>query len=427
MKFPYVKLLYGGFAVLAVLALLFTLSLFNYKSSFFIQSDGFSERLIIQSLERYVAVGDTDVGGFMIAFEEAVHIAAVQAILGPEVERKVYPYISNFNGQYAAATALVDLFGLKAAQAYYAMRALAALSMIGTLALVAMVVRRDFGATVAVVVLLPFVLSGLFLFRSMSAYWMLFLNFLPMAVVMTLYPYARAKRHFFLLLVLVLLIVFVKSLVGYEYLSCVTLSAMAPLLYYELGGTEYKAAKRSIIVSRLLALGAVCVIGFLLAIGLHVIKLAAYFGSLADGLASIKMIASYTALQDESGIRGGAPTLTEALIAWLKTFLIYNAHITVMFFVVAVWIALSAAVAPQHGTLRTSLRRYFSSPLFYTTLFSIAATLSWSFVMVKHGVVHPHINWVQNYMCAYVYLVISLVHLAKTVSQSSPQGTSVRA
>lgn len=371
--------------------------------------DGFSERLIRNSLTRFAEVGDADLGRFMVAFEEAVHIAAVKAIDGPDIERDVYPYISNYSAQYELGRLLVTGVGLSGKLAFFAVKAVALGGMVATVLMIVFATRRDFGTPHAIAVLTVFTLSALLGFRALSAYWLIFLSFLPFAVSVLLYPHMRQGGRFVIFSGLILGVIFLKSLTGYEYLSCIALSAVAPVLYHELQSGAPRRDRVLAILFRFTVLGAAVVLGFLLAVGMHIDKMSDLFGSFERAAEAVRLIAAYSAITSESGIRGGAPDLEAVLTAWSHTFLTYNFHINLL---LGGLLLFCLAGALFGATLRQRWALYLRSPLFVVTLFSLIATLSWSFLMVKHSVVHAHINWVQNYMCLYVFLVISLVELA---------------
>lgn len=401
-----------GAAIPALMFAVFAL-LVTTNPSLFIRGDGFSERLIADSLQRYSQVGDDDVGAFMVAFSEW-HIAYVQQILDQHDVRGAYPYISNYGGQYAIGRFLIDTFGFSGSFAHKLIRVFAILGMALVLSLIFIAIWRDFGVPHAVAVLGAFLLSGLFLVRSASAYWLIFLNFLPFAATLFLYPYARRVWDFALLLALVLIFVLVKSLTGYEYLSSITISAMVPVLYHELkeSGDTKKALAN--IVLRVFAIGAACVIGFGLALTLHIYKMSEFFGGLNDGLRAIRLIVSYSALEDESGIGGSAPGVMDVVNQWLMTFLAYNFHINIILLTTIYWIALMAIVGVRKQHIHKRLRNYFGSALFGATVFAFVATVSWSVLMIRHSFFHAHINWLQNYLCAYIFLIISLVEVGWT-------------
>ena len=151
-------------------------------SSFISRRDWFSEQLVVGSLERYLLQGDADLGGFMLAFEDSIHIATVRLIDGPGVIREVYPYVSNFGLQYDLIKLIAHVFSLPAPEAWRVMVALNVCAMGLVVMLICCGIRREFSSIHALVVLALFCLSPLLLERTAATYWMLWMMFLPFAV-----------------------------------------------------------------------------------------------------------------------------------------------------------------------------------------------------------------------------------------------------
>lgn len=373
--------------------------------------DAFSERLIRDSLLRLSEQGDSDVGQFMVAFEEAVHIAAVRNILGPEDVRDVYPYISNYNGQYETGRLLVEVFGFSGADAYRALKVLSILATAGVVALIVAAVLRDFGKVHALAVLIPFVFSVMFLNRAHSAYWQIYLSLLPFAVVMFVYPLARNGGRFALLSAIIGVLVLLKSLTGYEYLTSITLACMVPIFYHEINLHGYTRAGWLRVLKRCFIIGLACVVGFALALLLHLNKLTGYFGSFEQALSALRLISEYSMLESESGIRGGAPTPGSFVWAMFDTFLLRNFVVNMSLTYLLILILVFLLLDRSEVDLQARAKDYFRSALFVATLLSLLASISWSIVMVKHAVAHPHINWVQTYLSFYVFLSLSVAQV----------------
>lgn len=381
-------------------------SVLGTRGYYLIRDDIFSEQLIVDSLKRYAEMGDADLGGFMVAFEKNVHIAAVEYLDGPGVSREVYPYISNFNGQYLFVKPLIGMLGLTAEAAYGLARFLALGAMTATVCLIGLAVRRQFGGPQAVAVLATFCLSGLLLMRSGSVYWLLFLTFLPFAASLALYPGWRSGGRFWAFLGVIGGLVFLKSLTGYEYLSNIAMSAAAPVLYHELRLAGVTGRGLRIAALRVIAVGVACVAGFGLAVALHILKIAAFYGDIEQGLRGIRLIASYSTLGEESGIRGDVPVAENFGPMLVKNFLVNNFHINLAF-LTGLLVCVGALFAGG-GQIRERLVAYLRSPLCITTTFALVASLSWSVLAVKHSVGHPYGGWTQQYLALYVFLAISL-------------------
>ncbi len=366
------------------------------------QADIFSERLLRESLDYYQATGASGLGGFMRAFDENVHIAAVRAIDGPGVVREAYPYISNFNLQFAIPNFLIDAFGASAGQAYTAAQFLSIVGMAFAVSVIFIAVRRDFGLPHAAAVQAVFCLSPLLAIRAAEAYWMIFLSFLPFAASLYIYPTCSTRLRFIGMLITISFLIFAKSLTGYEYLSSITMAAVTPVLLHELK-SPWDAKCRKRIFYRSLAIFIACLMGFGAAASFHVIKMSIFFGNLESGIQGlIQPIVYSSLLASEIGIRAAPTDLLSIAKSLLFTFGLYNFHINVLFVVGAVWLAATGGIA------RSSARR-ISLALRTTLVFSGLSSVSWSILMINHATIHPHINWVQMYITFYVVGAITIV------------------
>lgn len=396
-----------------------------------IGKDAFSERLTSESLVRYADVGDADIGGFMLAFQKEVHIAAVKVIDGPEVTREFYPYISNFNFQYTVGRTLIDLFGFSGETAQTVLSTLAFLGLAGTISALVVWTRNNLGAHHALAVFAIMGFSALLLLRGTSTYWLIFLSFLPFLASLLLYRSGPGTAPFARLLLIVFVLILIKSLTGYEYLSNVALAAAVPVLYYEIRDNGYAGSTLWRIFVRAAVIGAVCVLGFACALLLHYFKLSAFFGSSEKGLEAIQLIASYSTVGSDTGIRGGPADqdkkLSEFIWMLLRTFYWRNWYISyALVAVLAVLVLRTLAPGGWGRQQRANIVHYLRGPLFPATLLALLTTVSWTLLAGRHAQVHPHINWIQSYIVFLPFLAMSLAELfapAQTVLRRRASNT----
>ncbi|GEM_PF-3587600 len=413
------------FIILAITLILCAIVSF-VKFNLIISHDNFSDRLLKESLTRYEKMGDADIGGFMVAFEEKVHIAAVKNVLGDmAAPRAAYPYVSNFNGQYDVAKSFIDLFGLSAANAALAFSVLSVIGLIVVTYIIYYAVSRDFGKRAGTYVLLLFVLSPALWLRSFSTYWVIFLSLLPFALSLLFYPQNRTGFRFALLLAGIFVAIFVKSLTGYEYLTCITLSAMVPVFYYEIQQGGYKSAPIIKFITRSFLIGVAAIMGFALAVYFHLDKMAHYFGSFDKAINAIELIASYSSFKDNA-IREGSPDTLSFIATWVKTYLLYNFLITSAISAWAAYLLLKFFRSTDPDKIKPAILSYLRSPIFGATALSFLATISWTVLMVKHATVHSHINWIQAYMCMHIFVVINLANLEAHLFPSQNGQPTVR-
>lgn len=359
--------------------------------------DDFSIQLIRDSLLRYAQKGDADLGGFMLAFEEKVHIAAVKIIDGGDIGRTVYPYISNFNGQYDAVKLLT--FGQPGwgMFAYLAGSFVSCLLMGIVVAAIGLWASRELSLQAGLASMAVFAFSPALIERSLSPYWMMFLAFLPFVTCLYLYPTHNKGRRFLLLNILVGILVLLKCLTGYEYITATALMCAVPIIYNEFKGTSgpsYAAAKRATL--RSMIVGGSCVAGFTCAALLHIAKATLFFGSFSKGVDALLLPLLYSTADSESGIRGGVQiTASSITYAYISTFVVRNSLINA-----AVVLAMLGGVYQYRmraQPLPLPERRRLQA-LCVATLASVVATVSWELIVLKHTIVHSHLNWITMYL-----------------------------
>ena len=362
--------------------------------------DHFSEKLIFDSLKRYADIGDADLGGFMLAFEKNVHIAAVKIIDGPDIERDFYPYISNFSIQYDAFKLLT--FGSPACVgfAYWAAKVICATGMGLVVFGIAYWAAREFSVTAGLTGAAAFTLSPMLLERAISVYWVIFLFFLPALSTMYLYKRLRSARGFPFLLLIVGLLVLLKSLTGYEYLSAIVLSAAVPLVYYELKGAEGRISRAwRMIVGRVFLLGVASLIGFALAAALHCLKAASFFGSIEKGVNAFVLPLSYSTLESQTGIRGDFNLgLLPILKSYVLTFAFHNLFINLCVLGALCFGMARMYLTVPRGTFLWNLYRPSLVPIWGGLAVSVVSTVSWELLVLKHSIIHHHINWITMYL-----------------------------
>ena len=385
--------------------------------------DGFSNRLYADSAERFAQQGDKDIGGFMRAFQAEVHIAAVRYIDGPGVERTAYPYISHFNMQYALGKWLT--FGspsfARAGVVAFQLLCITAMSLV--VAGMALFARNWHGRGAGVAVFLAFALSPAMLARAASPYWVIALHFLPFVATLWLYPRMRSGRGLAALAGLLALLTCLKALTGYEYMSNIVLGPMLAVLYHELRAhPRFDVALLRVLVFRGAALGAGCVAGFGIAVGLHVWKAAMFFGSLRQGVEAFLLPLTYSVASSASGIRSEVAVAPLRLLRQTAvTFVTMNPIVSLPLYgglVLCLLLLLARS--------RWSVPRVWSSldgrqrALWVTLLASIPASLSWIILAQRHSAVHPHINWVLAYMYLNVFAAMALADMVARLRRRGP-------
>ena len=368
--------------------------------SVFSASDFSSEQLLYRSIDGYAANGDSATGGFMIAIEPTVHIAAVRSIDGPGIQRDVYPYISHFGLQYHLMKAL-SLGRAELVLFVYTVGCMFALIAMATVAaLIAAWARMTFSATHALAVLSVFLFSPMMWERAFSGYWLIFLSFLPFLVSLLFYRQGMRGGSFAKLCGAIACLVCLKALTGYEYLTTIALSAAVPVVFYEVRAAEGRLsdAWRVILINGTW-IGSACFAGFVLAAALHVWQAAELFGTWNKGLQAVFVPFGYSTFGDDTGIRSNANVDAVGLtIAWVKTLGIRNGIINAAV-CGALFLGIWRAIYFVRWQRRTPVPLGASNiALSWTILAAVAASGSWQIFALKHTLVHSHINWITMYI-----------------------------
>lgn len=374
-----------------------------------------AKELLSESVDRFAIDGDEEVGGFMTAWDER-QVRVVQHIEGSGVGRDRYPYISHFGLQYLLVKRLGS-WGVSA------LSLLSGLGMICVIAGLAAFSEREFGRLSGIAIVVAFSFSPLMVIHSLNPYWMIFLSFLPFMAVLILYPRARTTVQFAGICSLAGLLIFLKALTGYEYLSAIALGAALPVIYYEWStATRNDLALARRIVRRGFAIGVSSVLGFLLAASLHIAKAAAFFGSFSKGFAAFVTPINYSTYDSPAGLREDIVVdIPSVLGAAMDTFLKYNFPITMLLY--SLLFASTIVLINRSGR---SPRRWWSSAgrkyqaLFITWLFSIIGSVSWVFLAARHSIPHAFINWILAYMFMNVFAAL-LLGRNLALLQASPE------
>lgn len=164
------------------------------------------------------------------------------------------------------------------------------------LAMIALWFRKSFGNYVGYFIVIGLCMSPMIVGFSRNLYWALPLLFAPVVYILYFYRHKTSvsyKVKFFAGLALLLL---ARYLCGYEYASTITIMLMAVIGYFlYVNNEKLKTYAKVFFVT-----GAVSVISFALAMGIHVLSLNSYSGSTKNSIQIIKDRASErTASSDE--------------------------------------------------------------------------------------------------------------------------------
>ncbi len=267
---------------------------------------------------------------------------------------------------------------------------------------------------------------------SYSLYWVPFTIIIPALIPLCLGPWMHDKRKW-IVLSLVVIAMLVKCLCGYEYITTITLFACAGYVF-SLMRTGMKVR-----VSSLTLIFAACVVGFLLAIFIHVSQL--HHINESYGMSTIMNRA-----EAHTGTDGGGddPSLliahlatrpgNEALISILSTganqhkllfawtafkeyfhlpALVFSGYIIpfgwfILISFIASFICLTHFVRPLKNKFTTEVKLFS-----FGVLFIFAGVFSWQILAWHHMTLHYHLN---GQLFAYGIVPIAMVSIGAVIN-----------
>ncbi|MDH5766994.1 MAG: hypothetical protein OEZ38_13360 [Gammaproteobacteria bacterium] len=254
----------------------------------------------------------------------------------------------------------------------------------------------DIGPVACGLILISILFSRWQVYYAKSLYWMLPTMFLPMLTVFIACKRESLGGNFYLILtsIIVMLIIMLDALMGYEYISTIMLAAVTPLVYFMLRDNwNYRQTAQ-----RFITIGTFSLIGFLLAFLIHTLQLKLAYGSLSDAIDIIKeriLVRTYTNPEDYANtayyesqttsvfyvlyvylLKGGTFRLKVPFLLWILMLI----HITIR------WMRNDIVGNPQ--------KIHLIKTLVITTWFSLLAPLSWLVLAKSHSEIHIQVNYI---------------------------------
>lgn len=384
------------------------------------QPPAFADRLVSASAERFEAQGDADLAGFMrthppeeMGGEMMVAERAIRMIDGPGVERAAYPYASHFGLQYVMLREAVRL-GIPATVATAGFSVLCvALSaaMIGVIALwSARQGGEGGGETGGWCALALCALSPMFLERTASIYWVNWAAFAPLCAGILFAPHLNSRRTWAWFLATIFLLLFIKSLMGYEFLTNIVLASATPVVFRVLlEADRWSRAALLGILWRGAAIVTAGVAGFLLAVLLHALKAAEIFGGdLSKGFETVLIPFSYSVAGGEGAMRNiRIDTPAAVVLSLAKAFALRGLATNLLLWGGLIWFSAAAIRAGIRTAGQTAGRADGGrglgavwagwSPrtraLWRILPLALVAMLSWHGFATVHALVHSHVVW----------------------------------
>ena len=344
------------------------------------------------------------------------------------------PYASQYGLQARIITALAPNDSAKLPVYFKKVNVVLSAAMAALMALVTLRVRKLFGLVAAAVFATLVAFSPWIVGYAQNMYWIEPLMFAPFAFAFLSYSYCKSSKKMWLFYLGETILLFLKLLGGYEYISTIAISVFVPIIFFELVNNKQKIIK---LWKHAVMTGVVVVIAFVGAYVTNFMALADYYHSSDTALKMINERASERGL---SGIRkmrthavGNLKTLLPESYEFANRFinmeelaedkgstyqyLAINAGNYVLLPALSLPLSIKGVFGEivQSILLLFYLKRRHPSFKYYRSFLwslhiSLAGALSWLILMPGHALPHAHINGIVFYMplLLFVYMVVGL-------------------
>ena len=352
------------------------------------------------------------------------------------------PYASQYGLQARIITALAPNDSAKLPVYFKKVNVVLSAAMAALMAPVALRVRKLFGFVAAAVFATLIAFSPWVVGYAQNMYWIEPLMFAPFALAFLSYSYCKSSKKMWLFYLGETILLFLKLLGGYEYISTIAISVLVPIIFFELVNNKQKIIK---LWKHAVMTCVVVVVAFVGAYATNFMALSDYYHSSDTALKMINERASERGL---SGIRkmrthavGNLKTLLPESYEFANRFinmeelakdrgstyqyLAINAGNYVLLPAlslplslkgmvgeivqsVLVWVLVGYLVLFYLKRRHPSFKYYRS--FLWSLHISLAGALSWLILMPGHALPHAHINGIVFYMplLLFVYMVVGL-------------------
>lgn len=352
------------------------------------------------------------------------------------------PYASQYGLQARIITALAPKDNAKLPSYFKKVNVVLSAAMAALMALVTLRVRKLFGLVAAAVFATLVAFSPWVVGYAQNMYWIEPLMFAPFAFAFLSYSYCKSSKKMWLFYLGETILLFLKLLGGYEYISTIAISVLVPIIFFELVNNKQKVIK---LWKHAVMTCVVVVVAFVGAYATNFMALSDYYHSSDTALKMINERASERGL---SGIRkmrthavGNLKTLLPESYEFANRFinmeeLAKDRGSTYQYlainagnYVLLPALSLPLSIKGVFGEIVQSIlvwvlvgylvlfylkRRHPSFKYYRSFLWSLhislAGALSWLILMPGHALPHAHINGIVFYMplLLFVYMVVGL-------------------
>ena len=150
------------------------------------------------------------------------------------------PYASQYGLQARIITALAPKDNAKLPSYFKKVNVVLSVVMAALMALVALRVRKLFGLVAAVVFATLIAFSPWIVGYAQNMYWIEPLMFAPFVFAFLCYSYCKLSKKLWLFYLGEAILLFLKLLSGYEYISTIAISVLVPIIFFELVNNKQK-------------------------------------------------------------------------------------------------------------------------------------------------------------------------------------------
>ena len=352
------------------------------------------------------------------------------------------PYASQYGLQARIITALAPKDNAKLPSYFKKVNVVLSAAMAALMALVTLRVRKLFGLVAAAVFATLVAFSPWVVGYAQNMYWIEPLMFAPFAFAFLSYSYCKSSKKMWLFYLGETILLFLKLLGGYEYISTIAISVLVPIIFFELVNNKQKVIK---LWKHAVMTCVVVVVAFVGAYATNFMALSDYYHS-SD--IALKMINERASERGLSGIRkmrahaiGNLKTLLPESYTFADRFINMEElakdkgstyqylAINAVNYILLPALSLPLSLKGVFGEIVQSvlvwvlvgylvlfyLKRRHPSFKYYRSFLwslhiSLAGALSWLILMPGHALPHAHINGIVFYMppLLFVYMVVGL-------------------
>lgn len=352
------------------------------------------------------------------------------------------PYASQYGLQARIITALAPNDSAKLPVYFKKVNVVLSAAMAALMALVALRVRKLFGFVTAAVFATLVAFSPWVVGYAQNMYWIEPLMFAPFAFAFLSYSYCKSSKKMWLFYLGETILLFLKLLGGYEYISTIAISVFVPIIFFELVNNKQKVIK---LWKHAVMTCVVVVVAFVGAYATNFMALSDYYHSSDTALKMINERASERGL---SGVRkmrthavGNLKMLLPESYKFVNRFINMDElaedrgstyqylAINAGNYVLLPALSLPLSIKGVFGEIVQSIlvwvlvgylvlfylkRRHPSFKYYRSFLWSLhislAGALSWLILMPGHALPHAHINGIVFYMplLLFVYMIVGL-------------------